>query len=49
MIELPGQRAAELEVFYSVGSDEFNELSYVSVLNGQPPAEDYESYYVSDK
>jgi hypothetical protein len=47
-ISLPGKKIAEVEVLMSVGEDEFNELSFVSVTSGDI-SKPLENYYVSDK
>ena len=48
MITLPGRRVAEVQVISSFGEDEFNELSFVSVVSGEitRPLGDY---YLSDQ
>lgn len=48
MITLPGRRVAEVQVISSFGEDEFNELSFVSVISGEisRPLSDY---YLSDQ
>lgn len=48
MITLPGRRVAEVQVISSFGEDEFNELSFVSIVSGEisRPLGDY---YLSDQ
>ena len=48
MITLPGRRVAQVQVISSFGEDEFNELSFVSVVSGEitRPLGDY---YLSDQ
>jgi curli biogenesis system outer membrane secretion channel CsgG len=48
MVTLPGRRVAEVQVISSFGEDEFNELSFVSVVSGEitRPLGDY---YLSDQ
>lgn len=48
MIALPGKRVAMAELVSSVGQDEFNELSFVSVTSGAI-SKPLENYYVSDE
>lgn len=48
MITLPGKRAGSMEVVSSVGEDEFNELSFVLLKDGEI-TKSLEQYYVSDK
>jgi len=47
-IMLPGKRVASIEVLTSMGEDEFNELSFVSVTSGSI-TKSLDNYYVSDK
>lgn len=47
-ISLPGKKIGTLEVVYSVGEDEFNELSFVT-LSGGSITKSLDNYYVSDK
>lgn len=47
MIELPGSRIASIRVVQSIGDDEFNELSFVSLESGII-SDNFENYYVSD-
>jgi curli biogenesis system outer membrane secretion channel CsgG len=47
MITLPGKKVGTMEVVYSVGEDEFNELSFVS-LSGGVITKSLDNYYVSD-
>jgi curli biogenesis system outer membrane secretion channel CsgG len=48
MVTLPGRRVAEVQVISSFGEDEFNELSFVTVVSGEisRPLGDY---YLSDQ
>lgn len=48
MITLPGKRAGSMEVISSMGEDEFNELSFVSLKDGEI-TKPLDQYYVSDK
>jgi curli biogenesis system outer membrane secretion channel CsgG len=48
MISLPGKKVAEIEVLMSVGEDEFNELSFVSLTSGSI-SRSLDNYYVSDR
>lgn len=48
MITLPGTQVAEIEVISTVGDDEFNELSFVSVVSGTL-SKPLDSYFVSDQ
>jgi curli biogenesis system outer membrane secretion channel CsgG len=45
MIRLPGRNVAQIEVVTSFGDDEFNEVSYVSLLSGEITG-DLQSYEV---
>jgi curli biogenesis system outer membrane secretion channel CsgG len=47
-ITLPGKQIGTMEVVYSVGEDEFNELSFVT-LSGGPISKTLDHYYISDK
>jgi len=48
IISLPGKKVASIEVLTSIGEDEFNELSFVSLTSGSL-SKSLENYYVSDK
>jgi len=48
MIMLPGKQVAMVELVNSVGQDEFNELSFVSLVSGEI-TESLDNYYVSDE
>lgn len=48
MITLPGKKVADIELVATVGDDEFNELSYVSIVAGGL-GKALDSYYVSDE
>jgi curli biogenesis system outer membrane secretion channel CsgG len=48
MISLPGRKVAEAQVNATVGEDEFNELSFVSVVSGAL-GKPLDSYYVSNE
>lgn len=48
MVSLPGKRVATIEVEFSVGEDEFNEISFVKLTSGSI-SNSFENYYVSDK
>lgn len=48
MISLPGKRAGSMEVVSSMGEDEFNELSFVLLKDGEI-TKSLDQYYVSDK
>ena len=48
MITLPGRRVAEVQVLSSFGEDEFNELSFVSVVSGEI-SRPLGNYYLSDQ
>jgi hypothetical protein len=48
MISLPGRKVAEVQVNATAGEDEFNELSYVSVVSGALP-KPLDTYYVSNE
>ncbi len=48
MIMLPGKKVASVEIFTSMGEDEFNELSFVSLASGSI-TKPLENYYISDK
>ena len=45
MIELPGKKVGEIEVVASIGEDEFNEISYVSLVHGSV-TQDLNKYYI---
>jgi len=45
MIELPGKRVAEIEVVSSFGEDEFNEISFVTLTQGNIDS-DLSKYYI---
>jgi curli biogenesis system outer membrane secretion channel CsgG len=48
MVSLPGKRVATVEVTMSLGEDEFNEISFVTITSGGI-AKSFDNYYVSDK
>jgi hypothetical protein len=48
LITLPGKKVGSMEVVYSVGEDEFNELSFVTIKDGAI-TEPLDHYFVSDK
>jgi curli biogenesis system outer membrane secretion channel CsgG len=48
MIALPGRQVAEVQVVSTVGDDEFNELSFVSVVSGSLD-KPLDNYFVSDQ
>ena len=45
IIELPGKKAGRIEVLMSLGEDEFNEISYVSLVEGSLGKE-LSKYYI---
>jgi curli biogenesis system outer membrane secretion channel CsgG len=47
-IALPGKKVSTVEVVTSIGDDEFNELSFVSIIEGQLGSS-FENYYVLDE
>jgi len=47
LIELPGKKVAEIRVDLSLGEDEFNELSYTSLVSGEIVGE-ITDYYVTE-
>jgi len=47
-ITLPGKKIGSMEIVYSVGEDEFNELSFVTLKDGAITGS-LDQYYVSDK
>ncbi len=48
MIALPGRKVAEAQVIATAGEDEFNELSFVSIVSGAL-GKPLDSYYVSNE
>lgn len=47
MVMLPGKKVASVEILSSMGEDEFNELSFVSLASGSI-TQPLENYYISD-
>jgi curli biogenesis system outer membrane secretion channel CsgG len=47
LIELPGKKVGEIQVDVSFGDDEFNELSYASLVSGEIGGE-LDKYYVTE-
>ncbi|MCJ7590944.1 MAG: CsgG/HfaB family protein [Woeseiaceae bacterium] len=47
MVMLPGKKVASVEILSSMGEDEFNELSFVSLTSGSI-TQPLENYYISD-
>ena len=48
MLELPGKKVGSVMVNYSFGEDDFNEISFVSLIDGEL-SDDLQNYYISDK
>ena len=48
MIELPGTKSGSIKVLYSVGEDEFTEVSFVQLSQGSLE-ENLEDYYILER
>lgn len=48
VMELPGKKIGTLRVNYSIGEDDFSEISFASLITGEL-GDKYDQYYISDR